>query len=211
MKKVIIIGAGALGQQFCHFITHYSDEEVVGWVDDKKKIGSQVLGIPVLSSIEKLNLLDSNLFDHLAVGIGYRHLEFKYDLILKLKKHGLSLYTYIHPTAYVDQSAILDEGVFIYPNVTVDQRVKIESGVLLNNNVVVSHDSIIGSCSFIAPSVTTSGNVQIGKKCFIGTGTVIKDEAKITSSVQLGAGTLVVNNLEHSGTYVGGPNLRRIK
>lgn len=210
MKKVLIIGAGDLGQQFYNFITNYSEDKVVGWVDDKKNIDELVLGIPVKSTIENLEQLDSNVFDCLAIGIGYKHLDFKYKLIEWLKKVGFSLYSFIHPTAFIDKTAFLDEGVFIYPNVTIDQRVRVASGVILNNNVVVSHDSNIESCTFLAPSVTTSGNVQIGHKCFIGTSTVIKDNVKINSSVQTGAGTLVIENIELPGIYVGGPKLRKI-
>lgn len=210
MKRVIIIGAGDLGQQFYHFITHYSDDKVAGWADDTKRIGDKILDKPVMSGIKNLNQLDFNLFDSIALGIGYKHLNFKLDLIFKLKKDGFPLYTYIHPSAFVDKTAVIDDGVFIYPNVTIDQRVIIKSGALLNNNVVVSHNSVIESCSFLAPSVTTSGNVKIGRKCFIGTSSVIKDDVKITSSVQTGAGTLVINDIECSGTYVGGPKLRKL-
>ncbi|NGP78141.1 hypothetical protein G3570_15970 [Balneolaceae bacterium YR4-1] len=210
MKKVLIIGAGVLGQKFNHFITHYSEDEVVGWVDDTKKIDEKVLGKPVMSGIENLYKLDSNLFDCVAIGIGYKHLEFKLDLILKLKEERFQLYTYIHPTAYVDITAEIGEGVFIGPNSTVDKGVKIKSGVIITKNVVVSHDSIIGACSLLAPSVTTSGYVEIGETCFIGTGTIFKDGVNITNSVQTGAVTLIVNNIESSGIYVGGPKLRKL-
>lgn len=38
MKEIVIIGAGELGKQFQHMIENYSEDRVIGWIDDKDKL-----------------------------------------------------------------------------------------------------------------------------------------------------------------------------
>lgn len=209
-KKVLIIGAGDLGRQFVHFITNYSNDIVVGWLDDTKQKGEKVFGKKVFGKVNELDSVKDKVYDYVAIAIGYNHLEFKNELIKKLRDKSIPQYTFIHPTAYVDSSANICEGVFIYPSATVDQRVIIQESTIINNNVVISHDSEIGRATFLSPSVAISGNVMIGNSCFIGTGSIIKDSIKICNNTQLGAGTLLIKDISVPGKYVGGPELRKL-
>lgn len=209
MKRILIIGAGDLGIQFHHFISNYSNDVVSCWLDDTKENGEFILNAQVKGGVKDL-MQFRDIFDCVAVAIGYNHLETKREIISELLNKKIELYSFIHPSSYVDLSAEIKTGVFIYPGVVVDQYAKIGEGVLLNNATVISHHSIIGQCCFLAPSVTLSGKVQIGNNCFIGSGTIIKDSVIVTNSVNIGAGSLVINNISESGTYVGGPNLRKL-
>jgi sugar O-acyltransferase (sialic acid O-acetyltransferase NeuD family) len=207
--EVLIVGAGDLGEQFEHFISNYSNDTVIGWVDDTKQKGDTIRGKTVFGRIESIDTIGIS-YDYIAVAIGYFHLEFKAELIKEFQNKSIPLYTFIHPTAYVDCSSIIGEGAFIYPNATLDQGVTIKDGTIVNNNTVISHDSQIGSSSFLSPSVTISGNVSIGNKCFIGSGSIIKDSVQICDNTQLGAGTLLLQSIDQPGKYVGGPKLRKL-
>jgi sugar O-acyltransferase (sialic acid O-acetyltransferase NeuD family) len=208
-RRILIVGAGGLGRQFKHFIDNYSEDIVVGFLDDTIKENVEIENVKVLGDIKSIQKF-SGFFDEVIVGIGYNHLNFKNELIFHYKQLGFVLYTYIHPTAYVDNTAKLGDNVFIYPNCTVDQKVILNDGVLLNNNVVVSHDCNIGDSSYLAPSVTLSGKVKIGSNCFIGSGTTIRDEIEVTNDCFIGAGSLILKNIDHKGSYVGGPILRKL-
>ncbi len=210
MKRVIIIGAGDLGRQYSHWIDHYSEDKVVGWLDDTKVMGSRLHDHEVLGPVSKVEEIRTQ-FDSVAVAIGYKNLSFKNKLLHQLMGQGIALYSFIHPSAFVDVSAHIGAGVFVYPHCVVDQRVVLEDGVRLGNNVVISHDSHIGRCCYFAPSVTTSGSVHLGACCFVGTGTVFKNSVRIVSHSVLGAGALILKSIAEPGTYVGGPHLRKLK
>lgn len=198
MGKVLILGSGEMGKQIHHFLTHYSEHVVYGFLDDFDKSES-VLG--------KINHIDDykNIIDYLAIGIGYNHLNFKADLFLKFKNKGFEFLTYIHPTSSVDKTASIGEGSLIYPGVIIDQGVKVGDNTIINNGAILSHDCQIGSHSFIAPGVVFSGNCNLGNKCFIGSGTIFKDHISVVDEVVIGAGSLVIKSIEKNGQYFGHP------
>jgi sugar O-acyltransferase (sialic acid O-acetyltransferase NeuD family) len=199
MKDILIVGAGELGQQFRHMIDVYSGDNVVGWIDDTKTKGEVIFGLKVLGSISELLNIKSKIT--IAIAIGYKHPQFKIDLINKIHENNLiELYTFVHPTSFIDKTAIIEPGVFIYPNATIDMNVLLKSGVLINNSATISHDSIINMGVFIAPNVTISGNVNIGSGCFIGAGTVIKDSITIGNYNTIGSGSNVFKNILDEGS-----------
>ncbi|MEO0728574.1 MAG: acetyltransferase [Bacteroidota bacterium] len=208
MTKVGIIGGGDLGRQFRHYISQAPKAQVVGWYDDTVVAGTEVSGLPVMGGLSDLTG-DSEL--KLAIAIGYKHIAFKIKLLSQLQHLGASLYTFAHPSSFIDKESLVEAGVFIYPGCVVEKNVVIEKGALLNNGVIVSHDSRVGAASFIAPGVTICGNATIGKGCFVGAGTIISDGVSIPDFTTLGAGTLVHQTIESSGTYVTKTVLRRIK
>jgi sugar O-acyltransferase (sialic acid O-acetyltransferase NeuD family) len=211
MKKVIIVGAGDLGLQFQHMIENYSEDRVVGWIDDTKNIGKKISGVKVIGKIEDLKTINSPTT--IALAIGYKHSQFKLKLIKTLKNNSfIELYSFIHPSAFVDISARLEPGVVIYPNATIDMRVFIKSGTIINNTVTVSHDTVINQGVFLAPSVTVSGNVEIGQGCFIGAGSIIKDGVNIGNFNTFGSGSNIHKNVvEKNGTYISKTNLIKLK
>lgn len=207
-NNVLIIGAGVLGSQFNHFINHFSENRVIGWLDDTKEINSLIEGKKILGGISDISAI--NGYDSVGLAIGYNHLLFKNQLIQRLIKKSIPIFSFTHPSSFVDFSAKIGEGTFIYPNATIDQKVTIGYGCIVNNNVVISHNSKIGTSSFIAPSVTITGNVNIGENCFIGAGSIINDSVSICDNTVLGSGSLVVDDILEPGKYVGGPKLRKI-
>ena len=208
MKKVAIIGAGELGKQILSFILGSTNDIIVGWFDDTIPKGFFVEGFNVLGSLNDTeHLYSKNEFDEVAIAIGYNHLDFKIKLLKRFEDENIKLYSFIHPSAIVDKSAIIEEGAIIYPGVIVDKNVKICKAVLLNIGAIISHDTEIDECCFIAPGVVCSGFVKIGKCCFVGSGVIIRDNLIITNNVKIGAGGLVVKNINEPGAYIGSSRL----
>lgn len=139
------------------------------------------------------------------VALGYRHLDLKYKIINELACNKKKLLSFIHKTAIIDPSVIIEEGTVIYPNVVLDKNVYINKGCVLNLSVTVAHDTTIGQACFLAPSVTVSGFSKIGNKCFIGTNATIIDNISIVDDVFLGAASLVIKNITENGKYYGAP------
>lgn len=206
MNKVLIIGGGDLAKQIDHYISIYDqDNEVVGFVDDTVSSGSERFNKKCLGGFNDIDKIASNNgFDKLILGIGYKHLIKRKDIFNAYYK-TYPFYTFIHPKAFVDDSAEIGTGVIIGPHTVIEQRAKVKNNVFIYSAANISHDSTIGGHSFIAPSVSIAGFVQIGSCCFIGIDATVTDNITITGNTIVGAKSLVVKDIDEPGTYIGHP------
>lgn len=202
-KRLIIIGGGELGRQVCYYINKFRQDVIIeGFVDDTLKSGEIIFNeFFVLGSIADLTNLQ---FDCLSMAIGYNHLE-KRMKIFEENSNKYPFETFIHPNAYVDESAKIGKGAFISAGCVIEKDTVIGDNVFLYNSVIVAHNSVIRSGSFIAPSVTIAGFSEIGECSFAGVGTIISDNISICPHTYLGAGSLVIKNINEPGWYSGRP------
>lgn len=206
MKRLIIIGAGDLGQQIDHFVTADNQFEVVGFVDDWQTKGSLVNGKPIMGCIDDLvSLFEKGLFDETIIGVGYKHFGFRKLLFERF--HGVVPFgTFVHSSCYVDSTAEIGKGVVMYPRCIVDRNALIKDNVFVNWGTGIGHDSILEPHSFFAPMVHLAGLVHIGEMCMLGIGAIAIDHIFIADSTIIGGGTVVVKNIETpNGVYVGNP------
>ena len=210
MKKIIIVGAGDLGKQICHYIQDISEMVVIGFLDDvaetDKVITGQIKNLGKIQDIEKL--YHDKIFDEVVIGIGYKHLDFRRNLFDSFKNKKLPLARIVHPTVYVDKTARIEEGVVLFPNCHIDKGSTVSENSLLNIGCSVAHDSVIGPNSFLGPRVNLAGFIKTEGMNFFGIGTIIIDNIKIASGVKTGGGSVVVTDLNSSGLYVGVPAKR---
>lgn len=205
MKKLAIIGSGDLGQLIAYHAAESSNYEVVGFFNDYLEKGSKVHSKTILGGTNDiLPLFQQKDFDFLMVGVGYQHFGFRQKVFEQFKGQ-IPFANIIHPSAYIDSSCQLGEGIFILPGCTLDYNVKLSDNVLLNTSCTIAHDSSVGQHSFLSPRVAMAGFITLGVCCNIGINTTIIDNIKITDHVQTGGGTVVIKNLEKSGLYVGNP------
>jgi len=199
MKKIGLIGYGELGRQFEHLIGSTSDVSFIYFDDIAEHSG--------IRNSYPFNSFTEDKFKNceFLIALGYKHLSEKKAIIDILVDKGRRLYTFIHPSAIIDSTSKIENGVVIYPNVTIDKNVCIGKGCLLNLSVTVSHDSVIGDCCYISPSVTLSGFVSIGEMVFLGTGVVVANNIKINSSSIIGIGSVITKNIETGQTVMGNP------
>jgi sugar O-acyltransferase (sialic acid O-acetyltransferase NeuD family) len=200
MEKIGLIGYGELGQQFEHMIQQSYINVQFYYFDD----------IALNNVIKKAFSFDSyldNQFSDLEflVGLGYKNLEKKKEIIDSLIKNKRNLYTFIHPTAFIDTTAKIDKGTVIYPHVVIDKDVNIGIGCVLNLSVTIAHNCKIGDCSFLAPSVTLSGFVKIGSLVFIGTGACVTNKITIENNAIVGIGSVITKNIEKNQSVIGNP------
>ncbi|WP_372807878.1 UDP-3-O-(3-hydroxymyristoyl)glucosamine N-acyltransferase [Pontiella sp.] len=79
----------------------------------------------------------------------------------------------VHPSAVVDESAQLGEGVSIGPNCTVEAGVVIGANTVLQANCVVAYKSVIGADCMLYPLVSVREFCRIGDRVIVHNGTVI--------------------------------------
>lgn len=79
----------------------------------------------------------------------------------------------IHPTAIVEEGAVLGKNVSLAPHAYVQKGAVIGDNVQLGANVVVGPNAKIGSYTKLYPNVSVYHDCVIGEHCLIQSGTVI--------------------------------------
>lgn len=206
MKRVLIIGAGDLGQQIAHYVSESSEYEIVGYVDDWANVGDIRRGYPVLGCIdETANLYQQGRYDELLIGIGYKHFDTRKQIFDRFYSI-IPFATYIHPSCYIDTTSKIGAGVIILPKCIVDFEAILEDNVFIYSGSVIGHNVIIGSHSVISLSVTVGGFSVIEQSSFLGLGVCVRDNIRIAQNTFIGAGSNVINNIDdNNGIYVGNP------
>jgi UDP-3-O-[3-hydroxymyristoyl] glucosamine N-acyltransferase len=82
----------------------------------------------------------------------------------------------VHPTAVLDPTVVLGEGVYIGPYVVIQAGTKIGNGVYIHPNVVIYPQVGIGDRTLLHANCTIHERSQIGSDCVIHSGVVIGGE-----------------------------------
>ena len=117
----------------------------------------------------------------------------------------------IHPTAMVDATAILADGVEVGPWCSVGPNVELAQGVRLVSHVVVQQDTAVGANTVIHPFAVIGGDPQHNGykgepvRLEIGAGNLIREHCTFNRGTPQGAGVTVVgaDNLFMTGAHVG--------
>jgi len=89
----------------------------------------------------------------------------KQDLTPKIKG--------VHPTAVIDPSAVIGEGVGIGPHVVIEKGTKIGRKTVICAGCFVGQQTVLGDDCLIYPNVTLRENVTIGDHVIVHSGTVV--------------------------------------
>jgi sugar O-acyltransferase (sialic acid O-acetyltransferase NeuD family) len=205
MKKLAIIGSGALGIQVAWHALSTGEYCIAGFFDDSKSEGSAVGNYHILGAIDSIETAyEHSVFDYLFIAIGYNHMTVRSELFQRFHPR-IPFATIIHPTSFVDPSASIGTGSILYPGCIVDMDVSIGNNVLLNLNCTIAHDTSIGNHCFLSPSVSLAGFVQIASNVVLGIGSIVIDSIIISENIRTGAGAVVTKSIQDKGLYVGIP------
>lgn len=80
---------------------------------------------------------------------------------------------YIHPSALIDPSVQLGEGVIVHANVVVERGVRVGRHTVIHTGCYVGEDCCIGENTVLLPAVTLREKTQVGARVLIGAGVVI--------------------------------------
>jgi len=209
MTRVAFAGSRDLAQQMAGYLAQTPGIQVAGFFDDFRPSGDPTPHGPVLGPLSEATIArQRGLFDSLAIGVGYRHLRKRGEILSSLLG-SVPLFTFVHPSGWVDPSASIGEGAFLLPGCRIDAKAVIGPGCVLNVGCVVCHDSIIEENCFLGPSVTVAGFSRVGRDSFLGVGTVVIDNVRIAPGIQTGGGAVVVGDLTEAGLYLGVPARRQ--
>ena len=122
-----------------------------------------------------------------------------------LRRHGVSIATVVHRTAFVAADAVLGEGSQVLAQAAVCVAARLGRGCIVNTRASVDHECLLGDGVHVGPGATLSGCVEVGNNAFIGSGAVVLPRITIGSDSVVGAGAVVTRPVPSGVMTVGNP------
>lgn len=206
MKDIVIFGAGGFGREVQWLIERLNERSlewnILGYIDDRVEIGTEVDGYSVLGGIEWLLECEISLAVACAVG----NSEIRKGIIDKISENENVFFpNLIDPSVLMSVRVNMGVGNLICAGTILTVDIEFGDFNIINLDCTIGHDASLASFVVIYPSVNISGNVEIGEGCEIGTGTQILQGKVVADGVIIGAGSVVTKDIMESGTYVGVP------
>ena len=189
---LIIFGGGGHGKTVIDLVRAMGTYRIVGVIDDRLPVGSEVLGAPVLggaSVLEEWHSRGVRLAVNAVGGIGNVAVRLKiFDI---LASAGFSCPVLVHPTAVVEHSATLEAGVQVLAQAYVSSAARVGFGTVLNTSAIVHHDCVIGQVVNLSPGATLAGNVRVENYAQIGMLATVNLQVTVGERALLGNGCTV--------------------
>jgi len=199
--KIGLIGFGSVGKQLYNTLLEndYSKDQLYIFADDIESNDESKIFKFDDFKLEKFKEL------HFIPTLGYLSKDLKYKILDYLIIHNYSIFSFIHPTAFVSKNAQIGKGVIIYPLCNIDQGAIVEDGCILLNSTIVAHDTKIGKCCYLAPGVCLSGFINIGELSFIGSSSIVANNITVGRNSTIAMGTCLTKDISENSFVIGNP------
>ena len=202
---VLVYGAGGHGKTLVELIKSMHTYHVAGLIDDNMTPGTLISGVPVLGNADVLaDCYRQGL--RLAVngvgGIGNVDVRVKVFEILAANQFACPVI--VHPTAWVEDSAVLEAGVQVLAHAYVGTEAHVGFGSVLNVGVCFSHDVMAGKVCNFSPGAMLGGNVVVGDYTQVGMNATINLGVKVGRRARIGNGATVKADLGDTGVVHAG-------
>lgn len=193
-----IIGCGGHARSVAE-VAIFNDPTVsILFIDSDGREGEHIFGFPVLRT--------SRVRESVIVAVGDNELRAH----LLAEASAGQLVSIVSNDATLARDVGVGAGTFVGHQVYLGPGASVGRGCIVNTRALLEHEVRVNDFAHIGPGALIGGRSTIGAGAFIGIGAIVKDQVSIAAGVTVGAGAVVVEDLVHSGTYVGAP-ARRIK
>ncbi|MBU3107646.1 acetyltransferase [Clostridium gasigenes] len=203
-KKLIILGVGDFSEVVYEYFNYQSEYKVVAFSVEKNLLNiEKFLGLPVVA-VEDLNSNYNTEEYEVFVAVGYRNLnKLRARLVKIITQYGYTLASFIHKSAIISETAIIEGHCIILENSIIQPFAKIGFNTIIWCGAIISHHVSIGKNCFLAPGVAISGFSKIGDNSFLGIRSTIIDSITIGQSCIIGAGTLILRDIKENTVVTG--------
>lgn len=116
-------------------------------------------------------------------------------LYLRMRQRGFRFPALVHPTAWVDPSASLGDGVQVMAGAVIQADCRIGENSIVNTGATIDHDCVIGAHVHVAPGCSLCGGVHVRDQAFIGAGSTIIQGCRVGQGAVLSAGAVLDRDL----------------
>lgn len=200
LPTVVIYGGGGHGKSLIDLIRSLGVYRIIGVIDDGFPVGAKVLGCQILGGSQALPIIYARGVQLAINGIGgIDSVKKRIEAFNKLATAGFTCPAVVHPTAFVEPSASLEQGVQVFPHAYVGSESKIGFGSIINTAATVSHDCLLGKYVNLSPGATLAGQVQIGEGVLVGMLATVNIHVKIGARARIGNGATVKSDIPEGG------------
>jgi sugar O-acyltransferase (sialic acid O-acetyltransferase NeuD family) len=199
-QAILVYGAGGHGKSLVDLLRLLRVYRIVGFIDDGRQAGDEVMGLPLLGGAEAL----SRLFEQgvrqavNAVG-GIGNLGVRLQVFERLAQAGFSCPALVHPAAWVESSAVLAAGCQVFALAYVGSEARLGYGCIVNSGALVSHDCQVGEYANLSPGAILAGEVQVGARALVGMGVTVNLRVRIGAGARIGNGATVKTDVPDGG------------
>jgi acetyltransferase EpsM len=199
-SAIIIYGGGGHGKSLIDLLRQLRKYHIVGIIDDGIPIGEEIMGVPVIGGREILSELYAKGVRTAvnAVG-GIGNMSIRIQVFKEIAAVRFICPTVIHPTAFIEPSAVLGSGIQVFPHAYVGSQSRIGFGVIVNTSAIISHDCMIDDYTNISPGAVLAGEVKVGKGVLIGMGATINLQVTIGDRSRIGNGATIKSDVPGNG------------
>jgi len=202
---IFIYGAGGHGKTLADLLRALPDYDLLGFVDDTRPPGAQVMGLPILGGAEALPGLRARGVTRAVNGVGgIGHVELRLLIFDRLAEAGFTCPAVVHPRAVVDSSAWLDEGVQLLALSYVGAESRVGFGSVLNAGAIVTHDCTLGRVVNLSPGAALAGGVTLADYAQVGMNATINMNVTIGTRARVGNGATVKADVPPEGVVYAG-------
>jgi sugar O-acyltransferase (sialic acid O-acetyltransferase NeuD family) len=190
-SRIILIGGGGHCKSCIDVIESTNQYDIVGIIDLKEKVGTTILGYPIIGSDEQtltfLNEVDYFIITMGQIGLPKRRKE----IYMELKNKKVKFATIISPLAYVSKHAKIGEGTIIMHQAVVNAAVEIGENCIINTKALIEHDAKIENHCHVSTGGIINGGAKLGEDSFFGSGAVSKEYITIDKKSFIKANSIV--------------------
>jgi UDP-perosamine 4-acetyltransferase len=210
--RLVVVGTGGHARVVLSILQLHGKYEITGLVDrpgpqTTAAAGEMILGHPVIGCWKQLKALRSHGVEIAALALG--DAGEREMMQLDCQRMGYALPVLVHPTAFVDPSAVLGSGCQICAMGFVGPEAILGEGVIVNTGASVDHESRIGDFATLSPAVAVAGRCKIGARTFLGIGSKVSHGVSIGPGTRLGAGAIALADIAAEVLAVGIPARRK--
>jgi len=206
VRPLVLLGAGGHAKVLLSLV-RAAGHAVLGVCDPAlaREGVSSWRGVAVLGGDEALDRCSPDQVD-LVNGIGQLVGGAAREKVFEAQvSRGFRFPALVHPSAWVDSSAVLDAGVQVMAGAVVQADARIGDNSIVNTGARVDHDCVIGPHVHLAPGATLCGTVHVGARGFVGAGATIIQGIRIGDGAVVGAGSAVVRDVSSGQRWLGNP------
>ena len=189
MKKLVIIGASALGRETVDY-AQACGMAVRGFLDSRRDILDGFAGYPpVLGAVEGFRPEPDDVF---VCALGEPEQKRKYVALLA----DADWANVVHPTAIIGRNVRMGRGCIIRPFAVVGNDTVLGDHVTIGTQSLVAHDCMIGDFSVVSPGAHIAGWCRIAAGSFLGIHSAVVPHVELGSDhgVLVAAGAVVTKS-----------------
>ena len=201
MINTLIYGASDLGCSVASMVSKDESFCILGFLDDSLKTPKHKSDFTVLGSASTLS--DHNPDTKIIVCIGDNGSREKISLLIR--DSGYTAIGYLHPKAFVANSASVHNTAIIFPFAYIGESCEVDAFSIVHPNATLSSHSKVSDYCLLAPNCAVGSGALLGKGVSVGLSSSILPGLNIGETAKVAAGAAVVKNVPNNSVAKGVP------